>query len=40
MKPEQLVQGATALAVTALELANLPERLPHKAMPQEEAPKP
>ncbi|HJW33019.1 MAG TPA: M20/M25/M40 family metallo-hydrolase [Holophagaceae bacterium] len=31
VKPEQLVQGATALAVTALELANMPERLPHKA---------
>jgi carboxypeptidase Q len=39
VKPEQLVQGATALAVTALELANMPERLPHKAMPKEEAPK-
>ncbi len=31
VRPEQLVQGATALAVTALELANMPERLPHKA---------
>ncbi len=39
VKPDQLVQGATALAVTALELANMPERLPHKAMPKDEAPK-
>ncbi|HJV23331.1 MAG TPA: M20/M25/M40 family metallo-hydrolase [Holophagaceae bacterium] len=31
VKPEQLVQGATAMAVTALELANMPERLPHAA---------
>jgi hypothetical protein len=29
--PAALVQGATALAVTAWELANMPERLPHAA---------
>lgn len=30
VKPDDLVQGATALAVTAWELANMPARLPHK----------
>lgn len=29
VKPEQLTQAATAVAVTAWELANMPERLPH-----------
>ncbi len=38
VKPEQLVQGATALAVTALELANMPERLPHLAPVKEAEP--
>jgi len=31
VKPESLVQGATALAVTAWELANMDGRLPHRA---------
>ncbi|HTL99191.1 MAG TPA: M20/M25/M40 family metallo-hydrolase, partial [Holophagaceae bacterium] len=31
VKPDQLVEGAQALAVTAWGLANLPERLPHVA---------
>lgn len=30
VKPESLVEGATALAVTAWELANMDERLPHR----------
>lgn len=30
VKPAELVQGATALAVTAWELANMPARLPHE----------
>jgi Zn-dependent M28 family amino/carboxypeptidase len=29
VKPDQLIQSAQALAVTAWELANMPERLPH-----------
>ncbi len=32
VKPEALAEGATAMAVTALELANMDARLPHKAM--------
>jgi hypothetical protein len=31
VKPESLVEGATALAVTAWELANMNDRLPHRA---------
>lgn len=31
VKPESLIQGATALAVTAWELANMESRLPHRA---------
>jgi hypothetical protein len=30
VRPDDLVQGATAMAVTAWELANMPARLPHK----------
>jgi Zn-dependent M28 family amino/carboxypeptidase len=30
VKPESLVEGATALAVTAWELANMDDRLPHR----------
>ncbi len=32
VKPEALNEGATAMAVTALELANIDARLPHKAV--------
>jgi hypothetical protein len=32
VKPADLVQGASALAITAWELANMDERLPHKEM--------
>ena len=31
VRPDDLVQGATALAITAWELANMPERVPHQA---------
>ena len=36
MKPEALTEGATAMAVTALELANMGPRLPHKVMEKDE----
>lgn len=32
VKPEALVEGATAMAVTALGLADITPRLPHKAV--------
>lgn len=38
VKPDELLQGAQAMAVTAWGLANMPERLPHAAPKQDKRP--